>query len=79
MASFPFSASCEIATICVAVKRLRLMVVSLQGDPARKLHLSHVSNQGKLTTLRDWIALFGLSFEKDNPDEIGRLVHREIN
>ena len=37
-----------MATICVSVNRLRLMVVSLQGEPARKLHLSHVSNQEKL-------------------------------
>ena len=35
--------------ICVSVNRLRLMVVSLQGYPARKLQLQHVSHKGKLT------------------------------
>ena len=46
---FPGSASCNIVTIGVSVNRLRLMVVSLQGDPAGKLRLQHVSAKGKLT------------------------------
>lgn len=46
---FSSSASFEIATICVSVKRLRLIVVFLQGDPARNFQLQHVSHEGKLT------------------------------
>ena len=48
-AFFPSSASCNIATIDVSVNRLRLMVVSLQGDPAGKLQLQYVAHKGKLT------------------------------
>ena len=32
------------------VNRLRLMVISLQGYPAGKLQLQHVSHKGKLTS-----------------------------
>ena len=48
--SFPLQPLATLRRFGVSVNRLLLMVVSLQGDPARKLQLQHVSHKGKLAT-----------------------------